>query len=66
MKKSAFIQSLIGTLVLGTGFLIYQNIGLKNQNNYLFNEHINLGKEYIDLSGRHRNLKIRKLQILQR
>lgn len=49
LKKPFFIRSLVGALVLGAGVLLFRNIGLKNQNNYLYNQHKEIGKEYIKL-----------------
>jgi len=49
LKKPAVEWCIRGALVLGIGILTLKNIGLKNQNNYLFNERIEMSKRYPNL-----------------
>ncbi len=53
VKKPIFIKSVIGAIGLVLAVFTYQNIGLKNQNNYLFNKYKELGKEYFESAKRY-------------
>jgi hypothetical protein len=49
LRKPIILWSLIGALGLGIGTLTFRNIGLKNQNNDLFNKYTEVGKRYSSL-----------------
>jgi hypothetical protein len=46
LKKPIVALGMIGALGLGVGTLTLKNIGLKNQNDYLFNQYTDVGKRY--------------------
>lgn len=48
LKNPKVVKGILGGLVLGTAYLIYQNIGLKNQNNFLIKENKQIKNEYIN------------------
>jgi hypothetical protein len=56
LRKPAILWSAIGALGLTTGILTFKNIGLKNQNNYLFNERIEMSKIYPNLVDKYSRL----------
>jgi len=56
LKKPAVEWCIRGALVLGIGILTLKNIGLKNQNNYLFNERIEMSKRYPNLVDKYGKL----------
>ncbi len=60
IKKPVFVKSVIGGLILSLGVLISRNIGLKNQNSYIFDKYKGAGKEYVDLATKYNNLKMKK------
>jgi hypothetical protein len=57
LKKPAIVLSLIGALGIGVGILSPTTIGLKKQNDYLFNKYIETGKLYTNLVVKHINLR---------
>ena len=44
----------------GASLLVSRNIGLKNQNNYLFDKYKETGKEYVDIATKYDSLKMKK------
>lgn len=56
LRKPAILWSVIGALGLTTGILALKNIGLNNQNDYLFNERIEMSKRYPNLVDKYSRL----------
>src|SRR4030042_32790 len=51
-KKPIVLWGLIGALGLTTAILAFKNNGFENQNNYLFNQNIDVVKRYSNLANK--------------
>ena len=56
LRKPVVLCSIIGALGLGIGTLALKNIGLKNQNDDLFNKYIEMSKIYPNLVSKYGQL----------